>query len=104
VRELRNVLERGLYLSKQYGPEAFKLINISGIGPSRQPTSDGVHIEFIPDESYRVNKERWNDEFEKRYLKWLLNRADGNISKAAREADMDRKYLHKLIKKHNVPV
>jgi transcriptional regulator of acetoin/glycerol metabolism len=29
-------------------------------------------------------------------------RSEGNISKAAREADMDRKYLHKLIKKHNL--
>ena len=37
-----------------------------------------------------------------RYLTWLIKRADGNISKAARDADMDRKYLHKLLRKYGI--
>ena len=55
---------------------------------------------FDAQKSYRDNKEKWADDFERRYLKWLLTRTSGNISRAAREADMDRKYLHKLLKKH----
>ena len=51
---------------------------------------------------FRDEKERWNEQFERRYLNWLLRRADGNISKAARDADMDRKYLHKLLKKYGI--
>jgi transcriptional regulator with GAF, ATPase, and Fis domain len=105
IRELRNVLERGIYLSKQMGEDAYKFINISGLAPRPGGASaDGVPVDFDPNESYRANKERWNDEFERRYLKWLLSRAEGNISRAAREADMDRKYLHKLIKKHDVSI
>ena len=61
-----------------------------------------VPAEFDPKIPFRDHKERWNDTFERRYLTWLLGRADGNISKAARDADMDRKYLHKLLKKHGI--
>jgi DNA-binding NtrC family response regulator len=57
---------------------------------------------FQADVPFRVQKERWSDEFERRYLTWLLGRADGNISQAARDGDMDRKYLHKLLKKHGI--
>jgi transcriptional regulator with GAF, ATPase, and Fis domain len=101
IRELRNVLERGLYLSKQIGSDAFKVVNPTGMGSIRA-LDEGTPAQFNPSESYRANKERWNDAFERRYLQWLLGRAEGNISKAAREADMDRKYLHKLIKKHHL--
>ncbi|MCB9555980.1 MAG: sigma 54-interacting transcriptional regulator [Deltaproteobacteria bacterium] len=103
VRELRNVLERGMYLSKQVGSEAFKFIDATAMGfPRPAGGRSGVDVTFDPTQSYRTNKERWNDDFERRYLTWLLQRSQGNISRAAREADMDRKYLHKLIKKHGI--
>ena len=35
-------------------------------------------------------------------MKWLLGRHNGNISAAAREAQMDRKYLYDLAKKHGM--
>jgi DNA-binding NtrC family response regulator len=59
------------------------------------PTFDGK-------KSYRQTKSEWEEVFEKRYVQWLLERNEGNISAAAREADMDRKYLHKLAKKHGL--
>ena len=59
-------------------------------------------VEFQPGMSFRDTQERWTEAFERRYLTWLLRRADGNISKAARDADMDRKYLHKLLRKYGI--
>jgi DNA-binding NtrC family response regulator len=103
VRELRNVLERGVYLSTGMSVEAapVKLVSMPGSGASEaDPMGPLPH--FDANRSYRDNKEQWENEFEKRYLAWLMQRAQGNISRAAREADMDRKYLHKLLKKHAI--
>ena len=42
--------------------------------------------------------------FEKEYLTHLLARHHGNISRAASEAGIDRNYIHRLVKKYNIPV
>ena len=57
---------------------------------------------FRKGQSYRETKAEWEGDFERRYLTWLLRETDGNISAAARAADMDRKYLHKLVRKHGL--
>ena len=57
---------------------------------------------FDPAKSYRDTKAEFEGFFEQRYVAWLLEQADGNISAAARAADMDRKYLHKLVRKHGL--
>jgi DNA-binding NtrC family response regulator len=106
VRELRNVLERGVYLGgtdarSTSGP--VKLVQMPG-SPESGGDASSLASAFDPTLSYRDNKEKWENEFEKRYLRWLMQRAQGNISRAAREADMDRKYLHKLLKKHAIVV
>ena len=90
VTELRVLLERGQYIS---GTHEVQLPH----GDTHAPVP-----EFDGTISYRANKERWELDFEKRYLAWLMARADGNVSRAARDADMDRKYLHKLLRKHEL--
>ena len=42
--------------------------------------------------------------FEREYLADLLRRHAGNISAAAREAQIDRNYIHRLVKKYNIPI
>jgi transcriptional regulator with GAF, ATPase, and Fis domain len=99
VRELRNVIERALALGADPG------MLVAPLGPEVSKSAqlrDGV--EFEPGVSFRDTKEKWTELFERRYLAWLIKRADGNISKAARDADMDRKYLHKLLRKYGITV
>jgi len=100
VRELRNVIERALALGADPG------MLVAPLGDHAGSMAKGVQlrdqIEFEPGVSFRDTKEKWNELFERRYLTWLIKRADGNISKAARDADMDRKYLHKLLRKYGI--
>jgi transcriptional regulator with GAF, ATPase, and Fis domain len=96
VRELRNVIERAIALGTDPG------LLLAPLGGDAARVQGTASIEFDPGSSFRDNKEKWNEVFERRYLTWLLRRAEGNISKAARDADMDRKYLHKLLRKYAI--
>lgn len=59
-------------------------------------------LTFDPERSFGQNKGRWVETFERRYLEWLLERHGGNVSRAARSADMDRKHLHRLLKRYDL--
>jgi DNA-binding NtrC family response regulator len=103
VRELRNVLERAAYLSRAQGLTTLSLAALPvAQRPELSPNPDDNDAGFDPGASYRETRARFEEAFERKYVTWLLDRHEGNISKAAREADMDRKYLYKLAKKHGL--
>jgi DNA-binding NtrC family response regulator len=52
--------------------------------------------------TFKDAKERWVASFERDYILQLLRRNGGNISHAARAADIDRKYFRKLMKKYDI--
>ena len=93
VRELRNVVERSAYLSPDGGIDLLA---------SDARRDEPRKVSFDPTLTFREQKERAVERFEDAYLHWLLERAGGNISRAAREADMDRKYLHKLLRRYDI--
>ena len=95
VRELRNVVERSAYLS----PDG--VIDLITAGTLPRSGRDQPVV-FDPTLTFREQKERAVELFEETYLNWLLQRSEGNISRAAREADMDRKYLHKLLRRYSI--
>lgn len=108
VRELVNVVERacayseGEYISLEDLPE-----NISGIGvvrrrPNPEAATARERIEKMADKPFKEAKEEWLSSFERDYIFNLLKRNSFNISHAAREADIDRKYFRKLMKKYGV--
>ncbi len=97
VRELRNVLERAVYLARATGQGELTLVSLPMSGSAG---SDVFH--FDAGRSYRETRAKYDAEFERRYVKWLLGRHAGNVSAAAREAKMDRKHLHDMAKKHGL--
>ncbi len=101
VRELRNVLARAAYLTRSLGATEIGLGHVPVAQVSAAPPEPAAPV-FDAALSYRETKAQVEEAFEKRYVAWLLGQHGGNISAAARAADMDRKYLHKLAKKHGL--
>src|SRR5262249_20306854 len=117
VRELYNVIERaisfaeGEILEVRDLPEA-----VRGDAPSRTPTGQrplppAMHGAAAGgsaptasdiDGTFKDAKERWVSSFERDYIVALLKKNHGNISHAAREADIDRKYFRKLMRKYAI--
>jgi transcriptional regulator with GAF, ATPase, and Fis domain len=97
VRELRNVLERAAYLARASGQTELTVVSLPTTGVTG---ADVFHFE--PGKSYRETRAKFDAEFERRYVRWLLGRHNGNVSAASREAKMDRKHLHDMAKKHGL--
>ena len=55
-------------------------------------------------ESFKSAKERWITLFERDYILTALKRSSYNISHAAREAQIDRKYFRKLMQKYEIEI
>jgi DNA-binding NtrC family response regulator len=98
VRELRNVLERAIYLARATGQGELSLVSL----PMGAAGGTGEAFQFDAAKSYRETRAKYDAEFERRYVKWLLGRHGGNVSAAARDAKMDRKHLHDMAKKHGL--
>jgi transcriptional regulator with GAF, ATPase, and Fis domain len=98
VRELRNLLERAAYMSAAAGSRELLLPSL----PSGGADAGDELFKFTLSESYREARARIEEEFERRYVSWLLARHGGNLSAAARAVQMDRKHLHVLARKHGL--
>ena len=51
---------------------------------------------------FKEAKDRLIQVWEREYVEALLSKAQGNVSLAARQAGIDRVYLHRLMKKHGL--
>jgi DNA-binding NtrC family response regulator len=103
VRELRNAILRALSFCE--GP----LITLDALPEGLRRGSKGtletrppVGADPFPGAalSFKEAKETITTAFERHYLQDLLQRADGNVSRAARMAGVDRKTLSRMMKRH----
>jgi DNA-binding NtrC family response regulator len=71
----------------------------SALSPTPPQTPDELLATGV---TFKDAKERWVATFERDYILQMLRRNNGNISHAARAADIDRKYFRKLMKKYDI--
>ncbi len=129
VRELRNVVERAASLSSGpvitrsdlvFGRDAGgasvivarELANagaqaaLAAVSPSDRPPGGGVvgfdPTALTPGLDFKEAKQRVVDAFESAYLRALLQRHEGNITRSAQEAGLTRYHLRELLKRHNL--
>lgn len=98
VRELQNVIEHVAVIAEpgqSIRPEDVPTYD----DPTAHPTGDGVPPAIMSD-AYHSAKEKLVAHFEKEYLQRLVVRAGGNMSRAARLANIDRTTLYRLMEKH----
>jgi DNA-binding NtrC family response regulator len=97
VRELRNHVERHVIFGG--GAEAAGEVEQSMERASSLPSApQAVNLEM----PFKQAKEAVVEAFEKRYLAALLEWAEGNVSRAARKANIDRVYLHRLLRHYGL--
>ncbi|SEK26241.1 Inner membrane component of T3SS domain-containing protein [Stigmatella aurantiaca] len=99
VRELRNALERARHMAD--------IPELAGDGLLREFTreppataGEALPVEFTG--PFKTCKDELVRAFEREYLTRLLGRTKGNIAKAAREAELDRKHLYSLLHKYGL--
>ena len=103
IRELQNVVRRMSVLSE-------KVVITTGDLPKEMLSSDRERslspASATPVEpsgmSFLEAKRQYLGRFEAAYLRSILDRHTGNISRAAEAAEIDRKTFYRLLRKHNM--
>lgn len=95
IRELRNVLQRGMSLAPTADVLDWKLLQIE-----RQPSKSGARRIHAGWKTFKEARDAVLEEWEYDYLRHTLERAGGNVTKAARFAGVARGHLYRLLKKH----
>jgi DNA-binding NtrC family response regulator len=105
VRELVNILRRGVAVAK--GEEVLVgdlPVEVTGAKPKPGAVPPGSHQVLLLDATlpFKDAKAQILDAFERQYLIDLLQRHKLHISRAAREAGIDRRHLYRLLDKYGI--
>ena len=94
VRELRAAVERAVLLGD---PAVWSALSADAPAPAPADAD-----RFDDTASFRAAKERAVAAWERGYVRELIARHDGNLSRAARAARMDRTHLRELLRRHRI--
>ncbi len=97
VRELENLIERGVILS---GSECIRLEDFTTDATAARPLPHFNEAIFrLP---FKEAKEAVIKTFHRQYIQAVLQQNRGNISKAAEQAGVKRQYVHRLMKREKI--
>ena len=98
VRELRNVLCQATSLAAPGRPLGAAELGLAG----RPETDLSLGQEWAEGSDFHGTKRQVISSWEKCFLADLMQRAGGNVARAARKAGLDRPYLYRLLRKHGL--
>jgi transcriptional regulator with GAF, ATPase, and Fis domain len=101
VRELRNIVERWSVLGAHAAPgNPAVRSGVTNQGKSGEPSADVEDaLLAVP---YHEAKDAWVERFERAYVSAALDKASGNVSQAARDAQVDRRHLQRLMARYEI--
>lgn len=106
VRELQSVVERAVLLASDHvlREEDFGLTGASEDGGPAATVGESETVVAVAagTEVFRDAKARMIRQFERSYLVQVMAAVDGNVSRAARMAGMQRRDFQRLLRKHDV--
>ncbi len=104
VRELQNAIEHTVVLLEPGQPVKASDIPLHGATrpTPRKSGGESVFNFDLLSQSYHEARERVIAQFERRYIDELVAAAEGNMSKAARIAGVDRTTLYRLMERHGL--
>ena len=95
VREVQNIISRAFYMCNS------EIIQMQDLPLPITNNQFSVNSDMLS-LSYKNAKEQIFEKFELEYLSHHLKKNEGNISKTAEECGLDRRSIHRLIKKYNI--
>lgn len=103
VRELRNVIEHAVVLAEPGGDILPSAFDLGAAGELPLGGDAGYSIDrSLFRKDYHTAREEMLAAFEKDYLAYILQEADGNMSSAARMAGVDRTTLYRIMEKRKL--
>jgi len=96
IRELQNVIQESLAYAQK------PVIRPEDLPESLRPRSHPVIVDNIDDMDFKTAKEKILAQFERRYIMGLLEKYNGNITKVAQAAGLNRKTVYRLMIARNI--
>ena len=97
VRELENVIERAITLTNE------DTITADVVLPQVKKEGDtGTTETELFAQPYKEARRKSLDAFNIKYITNVLNKTSGNVTNAAKESEIERQYLQRMLKRYNI--